>query len=168
LANPVSKACRITHNQRKISHVPGHNCSGTHHRESSDLKSGEDSCIGANTAALFEQRFKAFPLGIPTARPEVVYKNSGRTDENIVFHYQTVPEKYAAFESDTIPQADFSFDERVIANVAVSADLCPVEHMREGPNARSRANFRTLVDQGLWVNKNCGIILLHKKSLLIS
>jgi hypothetical protein len=87
LANPASKTCRITYDQREVGYVPGHNRSSTHHCESSDLEAGENSCVGANTAALFEQRLKAFPLRAPTAWPKIVHKNGSRPDENIIFRY---------------------------------------------------------------------------------
>jgi hypothetical protein len=136
-ANPASKACRITYNQRKVGYVPGHDCSGTYHREPSDLKSGKNSCIGANTAALFEQRLNAFPFGISASRPKVVHKNGGRTDENIVFRYQAIPKKHTGFEGDAIAQADLPFNKGMVADIAVLTHDSALENVSKSPHPRA-------------------------------
>jgi hypothetical protein len=41
-------------------------------------------------------------VDISAARPQIIYKRGGRTDENVVLRYYTVPEKHTAFESDAV------------------------------------------------------------------
>jgi hypothetical protein len=95
------------------------------------------------------------------AGPDVVYKHGGRTNENIVLHYYSVPKKHAAFESNAIAQTDFALDKRMIANIAVLAYNCSFDHMGEGPNTRAGAYTRAFIDQSIGVNKNCCIYPIH-------
>jgi len=96
-----------------------------------------------------------------TAGPDVVYKHSGRTDENIVFRYHTVPKKYTAFKSDPIAQVDLALDKGMIANIAVLTYNCSFDHVGKGPNTRAGADPRAFIDQSIGVNKNCSIYPIH-------
>ena len=136
-AKPAPKAGRVPHYQREIGDVAGYHRTGAHHRESSDLDSGKNGGIGADAAAFSEQCVNAFPFSASAARPQVVHKYGGGTDENTILGHYTIPKIDSGFERDAIAQANLAFDKGVIANIAVLAHDGAFDDVREGPDARA-------------------------------
>ena len=90
-------------------------------------------------------------LMLLAARILVVRERRVRPDEDVVGDAQAVPELDAALDRDAIADDDVVLDEDVIADVAVGADGRARQHVREGPDARARADAAALA-QRLRVN----------------
>jgi hypothetical protein len=80
---------------------------------------------------------------------QVVCKNSGRPDEDIILDDQAVPEVNPALEGDPVADPHVSFDEGMITDVAVLTDYGTTGNMSKSPNSGARTYRHILVDQGM-------------------
>src|SRR5260370_31901994 len=83
---------------------------------------------------------------LPAAWEGIVGEGSVRADEHIVLKGDSVPDLDTALDGDAISDADVVLDERLVANVAGSADHGAGQAVDEGPDAGARAHGRAFDD----------------------
>src|SRR5260370_9116475 len=83
---------------------------------------------------------------LPAAWEGIVGEGSVRADEHIVLKGDSVPDLDTALDGDAISDADVVLDERVVGNVAGSADHGAGQDVDEGPDAGASAHGRAFDD----------------------
>jgi len=96
--------------------------------------------VGANGSALTNDG-PAERIGILLAAREWIIGEGGiRSNKDIIFQGNSIPELYTALDGDPVSHDDIVFYERVIADIAIFADDGARQYVRERPYARCRAN----------------------------
>lgn len=122
---------------------------GADHGPLADGETGKDCAVGAECAAFFQSgRQELFRITL-ASRAIIVGKSSGRTDEDVIFNGDAVPEKNTTLNGHTISNSNPAFDESVIANIAVFSDSRAGQQMGEGPDPRALADRSAFFDYRL-------------------
>lgn len=150
----MAKAGRVADNEREVRDVSRHDRTSTHHCKPTNRHSSEDSGICADATSLLEKSSQKLRTRIPAAGSQIIRKAGCRTDENVVLHLNAIPQGYAAFKGDAVPETDLAFDESVIANVAVfSYDRTPSD-VSKGPDPSPRPNVYSVINESVRMHKN--------------
>jgi len=84
-------------------------------------------------------------------RVPIIGKRHSRANERIVLDRDTLPNTYLILYGNVVPNRCPAFDECMITDVDVAADLCTLHDVRERPNARSATDL-ICFNECLWVN----------------
>jgi hypothetical protein len=74
-------------------------------------------------------------------RVPIIGKRHSRANERVVLNRNTLPNTYLILYSNVVPNRCSAFNERVVTDVDIAANLCTVHDVRERPNARSATDL---------------------------
>lgn len=83
----------------------------------------------------------------------VVCEGGVRTDEDLIFDAETVPQLDARLDGHTVADDHVVFDKDVVADTGIGTDASPAEHVSERPDSRSRTEVRGL-QSGIGVHED--------------
>lgn len=154
--HPPSAFCWHANNQSVWLNATRDYGTGRHHRISADPHpsanhaAGPERCTALN-ASLYEPRGPAaITSGYRrqqhprTARKRVIGEADTGADENIVADLDAVPNHYLVLHGYPVSEAGAGFNERMVANVAISPDDSPFHDMRKGPYSCTGSNLLAL------------------------
>lgn len=84
-------------------------------------------------------------------RVPIIGKRDPRANERIVLDRNTFPNTYLILYGYVVPNRCSAFDERVVTDIDIGANLCALHDVRERPNARSASDLICL-NKCLWMN----------------
>ena len=90
-ANPTPQSGRDADHQTKIRHIMGHHRARPNHRPPSNGQPRQDDAVGAKRGAFLQQGLGISFQMNPAPRPQVIGKNSVRTNEDIILDHQAIP-----------------------------------------------------------------------------
>ncbi len=112
----------------------------------------EDRCVRADGSPRFHKRFHdGFVL--LASRENIVCEGCIRSDENVVFEGDALPQLHAALVSNSVSEGDVALDENVVADIAVLSDHDIWENMRECPDIRACPDLRPWFNNRFLMNE---------------
>ena len=99
-----------------------------------------DRCVRAHGDTFFDPRFHRCPVGVATARREIIGQHGVWTKKHVVCYVHVLPDADAVFDRDVVADGDAALDVSVIADVAVRADNHVLKYMSKRPDASTFAD----------------------------
>src|ERR1035441_4588835 len=109
----------------------------TYHRPKADFEAWEDRRIGADRCSGSDDGLLVGFEPLPAARKAIVCKGRIRSYEHVILEHDPIPELDSALDGHSIADYYLTLDKNAVADIAVLADTCSLEHMGEGPDARA-------------------------------
>ena len=122
---------------------------GANHRPTPNGKAGECGAACSQRATFLQDGQQRLSQAFPASRPVIVREHCARPDEDVIPDGQAVPEKDAAFDRHPVAHANFSLDERVIANIAIFSNNRPAHNVGKRPHPRSPADRNPFINERL-------------------
>jgi hypothetical protein len=96
------------------------------------------------------------------ARKGIVGERCVRPNENVVLHFDSVPELNAAFHCHAVPDDNIILDKNVVAKIAFTTNASARQDVGEGPNARVLADGRCFDNRERVLEKTHSLMLRRK------
>ena len=84
-------------------------------------------------------------------RVPIIGKRHSGANKGIILNRDTLPNTYLILYRNVVPNRCPAFDECMVTNVDIAANLCTLHDVSERPNARSATDL-ICFNECLWVN----------------
>src|SRR5690606_15391257 len=139
--NPANAAGRIAGHQCKSAHIPRHHGARSNHRIIGDRIPAHDRRVGADCdTASDTRRLERILARHMRTRIAHIGKYRIRSYENIVGNFETIVETDIVLDGDPVAHPDATFDEYIMRELAIAADMRTFQHDTVLPESRAGAD----------------------------
>src|SRR5678815_1911918 len=131
---------RVSINEFIWPHVLSNHCAGTYERTSSNRNTAHDRCIRAHGNTFFDECFHRCPVGLTTARIQIVGEDNIWSKKNIIGNMNVLPNADTILDSDVVAYLDSRLDKSVVTDITVFADDDVSLDMGECPDASAASD----------------------------